>query len=78
MGVIGSGELEESFREMGRTGALVVDHFDTAIGRISLVRGLAAGRTGYYGVGQGALGLMPDLNETQVAGHTVFPGSVAR
>ncbi|NLK08255.1 MAG: copper transporter [Firmicutes bacterium] len=61
VGVVGDGELESFAKEMAETHILIVDHIHSATGRIGLVRGLFSRSAGYYGMGKGALGLLPDL-----------------
>lgn len=61
VGVVGGSGMETLLDELGRNGALAVDHIDSVAGRVGLVRGLSSGSSGYYGVGKGAAGLVPEL-----------------
>lgn len=56
MGVaaIGTAEMENHLSELAKIGVLALDNLDDTAGRIALVLGLSAQKTGYYGVGRHA------------------------
>jgi len=55
--VIGTADMGDRLYELAKLGALALDNLDDAAGRIALVLGLSAEKTGYYGVGKHAKAL---------------------
>ncbi|NMB25246.1 MAG: copper transporter [Firmicutes bacterium] len=78
VGVIGGSGMETFLGELGQSGALVIDHIDSVAGRVGLIRGLSSGSSGYYGVGKGAAGLVPELTKLAPKGQQPLKDNVTK